>query len=340
MTAATLKRVAENAGVSVSVASRALNGQAKTYRISAATEKRVRESAEVLGFRPSQTARSLRTKKTGLVGVVVPDLANPFFASISRAIALAVEADDYSVIVADSREQTEHEIRLLRQLEDRQVETLVVCPVGTLFKHLQSIRQRGTPIVLVDRTFPDCDLPQVTSEHRVGTIKATQLFTKFGHRVIGVLQGLPGTFPNDQRLLGHAEVLREFGITPDATLIAGNNFTEASGYHATMNLLSQRTDITGLLALSTPNAMGALRAAKELGRRIPDDLSIVAFDDFPFADLMEVPLTTVCQNVDRIGELAAQLVLKALDPKSSSRKTRFDVKVRVIKRNSLAKVTR
>ncbi|TWU55853.1 LacI family DNA-binding transcriptional regulator [Rubripirellula reticaptiva] len=335
----TLSQVAEQAGVSVSVASRSLNGHAKAYRISDETATRVKEAADMLGFRPSQTARSLRLKKTGLVGVVVPDLSNPFFASISQSIALSAEAEGYSVIVADSREQTEHEIRLLQQLEDRQVEALVVCPVGTESKHLQQINERGTPVVLADRTFPDCELLQVTSEHRVGAVTATRLLTTKGHRVIGVLQGLPGTLPNEQRLSGHAEALAEIGISFDQSLVMGNNFTETSGFESAMQLLADRPDVTALFAFSTPNAMGALRAAIKSERHVPQDLSVVAFDDSPYADLMNVPLTTVCQDVDGIGQLAADLVLRALtNSKGRKRKKRHDIKTQVIIRNSISSV--
>lgn len=338
--AVTLSQVAQKAGVSVSVASRSLNGHAKTYRISDATVSRVKEAADQLGFRPSQTARSLRLKKTGLLGVVVPDLSNPFFASISRSIALAAETEGYSVIVADSRERTEHEIRMLQQLEDRQVEALVVCPVGIKSEHLQQISQRGTPIVLADRTFPDCDLVQVTSEHQSGALKATRLLTAKGHRVIGVLQGLPGTLPNEQRLRGHAEALQEVDVAFAQSLVVGDNFSETSGYDSAKQLLRDRPDLTAIFALSTPNAMGALRAAIELGRRVPQDLSIVGFDDCPYADLMNVPLATVCQDVDRIGQLAADLALVAASgSKSKKSKKQHCVSTRVIVRDSISRLS-
>ncbi|WP_166820481.1 LacI family DNA-binding transcriptional regulator [Thalassoroseus pseudoceratinae] len=335
--ATTLSQVAQKAGVSVSVASRSLNGHAKAYRISDATVSRVKAAADQLGFRPSQTARSLRLQKTGLVGVVVPDLSNPFFASISRSIALSAETEGYSVIVADSREQTDHEIRMLHQLESRQVEALVVCPVGTESGHLQNISERGTPVVLADRTFPNCDLVQVTSDHHSGALKATRLLTAKGHRVIGVLQGLPGTLPNEQRLQGHMTALEEVGVAFDESLVVGDNFTETSGFDSTKTLLMDRPDVSAIFAFSTPNAMGALRAATELGRRVPDDLSIVGFDDCPFADLMNVPLTTVCQDVNRIGQLAADLALTAAAGSNRQKlKKRHSIKTRVIVRNSIS----
>ncbi len=268
----------------------------------------------------------------------MPDLANPFFASVSRAVTLAAEADGYSVIVGDSREQTAHEVRLLEQLQDRQVEAFVVCPVGQASEHLVAIHDRGTPIVLADRTFPESSLLQVTSEHFHGAEKATRLLVDNGHRVIGILQGLPDTLPNEQRLKGHMSTLKKSGIDYDASLISGDNFTEQSGYEATLNLLNSRPDITALFAVSTPNAMGALRAAKELGRTVPNNLSIVTFDDSPFADLMRVPLTTVCQDVEQLGQLAASLVMKAIDPKNRKRKTQHEIKTRIAKRDSISRV--
>jgi LacI family transcriptional regulator len=330
--------VANSAGVSVSVASRALNGHAKSYRISDETEAKVKAAAQRLGFRPSRTARSLRTRKTGLIGVIVPDLSNPFFSSISRAVALAAELKGYSVIAADSREETEHELRLLKQLEDRQVEAMVVCPVGIQSSHLQQACQSGTQVILVDRVFPESGLNQVTSDHRGGALNAARLLFRKGHRTIGVLQGLPGTFPNEQRLLGYRDVMRDIGVAIDASLVVGNNFTEASGYHSAKALLKQRADVTALFAFSVPNAMGALRAAQEMGRPVPDTLSIIAFDDSPYADLMNVPLTCVCQNVKRIGELAAQLALQSLGKKSAGRTICHEVKTRLIERNSILKV--
>ena len=334
----TLIEVAKEAGVSVSVASRSLNGRAKAYRISDSTEARVRKAARKLGFRHNQAAKSLRLKKSGLVGVVVPDLSNPFFASIARCITLAAESRGYSVIAADSREETQHEVRLLRQLEDRQVEALVVCPVGTDAGHLRDIHRRGLPLVLADRTFPDDEFLQVTSEHGFGAQKATRLLTQKSHRIIGVLQGLPGTLPNEERLKGHGAALRESGIREDRKLIAGDNFTEASGYHSAKRLLKERPDITAFFAFSIPNAMGAMRACMELGTRVPEDVSLVAFDDSPYADLMSVPLTTVRQDVARLGELAAELVLDSLDENRRKRRRKcvHEVKTHVVFRRSIS----
>lgn len=336
---AKLSQVAEAAGVSVSVASRALNGHAEKFRISEETTRRVRRAAESLKYRANHTARALRLSKSGLVGVVVPDLSNPFFASIARSVSLVVESEGYSVVLADSREETDREVEVLKKLSAREVEGYVVCPVGRQSDHLVEIKQSGTPVVLADRTFPDSDLIQVTSKHRLGARWITELLLAQGHRSIGILQGLPGTLPNTQRLLGVQDAVKGDNDAKGDVLwtVAGNNFSQQSGCESTRELLAIQPSITALFAFSTPNAMGAMRVAAESGRSVPNDLSMVTFDDSPYSDLMAVPLTTVDQDVGRIGTTAASLLLDALSGARKKRKHVQEVPVKLLKRHSIAK---
>src|SRR5688572_5930254 len=159
----TLKRVAELAGVSIATASRVLAGKGGAHRISADTVSAVQKAAERIGFRHSQVARSLKSGQSALIGVVVPDVSNPFFAAIAREITLAAEAKGYSVLLADSREDDVGEQRLVGQLRDRRVEGLVVCPAGLDQQHLAAAQDDGLPLVVVDRGFADGDLTTVTS---------------------------------------------------------------------------------------------------------------------------------------------------------------------------------
>ncbi len=333
----TLKQVAAAAGVSVSTASRSLTGKAKEYRISETTEQAVRQAAEQLGFRPSQVARSLRSQRTGLLGVVVPDLANPFFAAITREITLAAEEGGFAVLVADSRDTTDTERQLVEQLAARRVEALVVCPVGKTSSHLAELEAFGLPVILVDRGFPDSSMVTVTSDHRRGAAKVAELLTRQGHRAIGILQGVPGTLSNDERLAGIRQTFTSAGIAFDASLVRGDQFSESSGYEAARWLIGHHADITALIALSNQNSLGALQAAAELGYRIPDDLSLVTFDDHPFADFLATPLSTACQDVAELGRLAAKLIIERVKSGKRPRKTLHRVAVKVIERASVAR---
>ncbi|MEL6894846.1 MAG: substrate-binding domain-containing protein, partial [Planctomycetota bacterium] len=205
--------------------------------------------------------------------------------------------------------------------------------------HLTEIHDSGIPLVLIDRCFPDLPIPQVTSRHYDGALGAVKLILEKGHRAIGVLQGLPGTLPNEERISGYRDALNASGASFDASRIAGENFTEASGYSATKHLLEKHPDTTALFACSTPNAIGALRAANELGMDVPGQLSIVAFDDAPFADLMSVPLTTVSQNIERLGQRSARMLSQIVGGSKTRRsKTPQCVRIptRLIRRRSLS----
>lgn len=334
----TLSDVAREANVSVSTASRVLNGLAEKYRISQSTAQLVRQSAEKLGFRPSQVARSLRLKRTGLVGIVVPDLANTFFSSIARSVTVSAEADGFSAILADSGGLVEKEKQLIDQLVARSVEALVVCPIGLNFEHLERVHQQGIPLVVVDRCKASSSMTQVTSDHIAGTRLAMNLLLENGHRQIGVLQGIAGTLPCDQRLQGVQESLSEVGVAFDSSMVAGDQFTYESGYQSALELLTTYPKITALFAMSTPNAFGAYQAAIELGLRVPDDISLVCFDDVAFADFMQVPLTTVSQDVPELGRLAASLVTGQLVNGKVPTQTMHKLPVTLLTRASVGKV--
>ncbi|WP_234824078.1 LacI family DNA-binding transcriptional regulator [Bremerella cremea] len=330
--------VAKAAGVSASTASRALNGLAQKYRISETTERLVKESAERLGFRPSQVARSLRLQRTGLLGIVVPDLANPFFSAIAREVTVAAELGGFSAILADSGGSVKKERELIDQLQARHVESLVVCPVGLEFDHLAGAMQRGLPLVAVDRCQANSSLVQVTSDHLAGAKLAMQLLLENGHRRIGVLQGLPGTLPTELRRQGVRETLAQAGIPFDPQLVAGDQFSEQAGYHSARELLTTSPDLTALFAMSTPNAFGACRAASELGLRIPQDLSLLCFDDVAFVEFMKVPLTTIAQDVPELGRRAAKLVTEQMQTGNPPRKKMHKIPVKLMSRASVGKV--
>ncbi|MFN3189491.1 MAG: LacI family DNA-binding transcriptional regulator [Aureliella sp.] len=334
----TLNDVATEAGVSPSTASRALSGKASDYRISQSTTDAIQAAADRLGFRPSTLARSLRLKRSGLIGVVVPDIANPFFASIASEITEAAEVADLHVVLADSQGQTEREASLVHKLLARQAEALVVCPVGVESSHLAQARDSGIPVVLVDRTFPDSDFVQVTSQHAKGAEKAIRMLTAQGHSEIGILQGLPGTLPNEARLQGTQKALTEAGIAFDTKNISGSDFTEESGVESARALLEANPNLTAFFAFSMLNAFGALRVARERNLHIPDDISIVAFDDSPVADFMEVPISTVTQDVSRLGKLAGKLIVQAVLGNGKTRRKLHQIDVEVQQRKSISKV--
>ncbi|HVV00886.1 MAG TPA: LacI family DNA-binding transcriptional regulator [Verrucomicrobiae bacterium] len=304
----TLHCLAERSGLSVTTISRVLSGQADRYRISKETEAEVRKIARELNFVPNQLARGLRLKKTLNIGLVIPDVSNPFFAGIARQVTVGARRHEYSVVLCDSQDSVEMEIRSLALLQSQHIEGVVLCPVGQSGEHLARFLHGKMPLVLVDRYFPDLAAPFVSSDNVSAAREATEHLLANGHRRIACLQGLPGTSPNDSRLQGYKEALAKHQVRVDDALIVGDSFTEQSGYIETKLLLRNESAITAILALSNLNALGCIRALAEEKKNIPDDVSLISFDDPPYAPFLATPLTSIAQSYSEMGDVAVKLL--------------------------------
>lgn len=335
--ATTLRAIAARLGLSITTVSRSLSGQGGRYRISEKTQEGVRRLARRLNFSPNPIARGLRLKKTGTIGLVIPDISNPFFARIAHRVAIGARAHNHSLLLADSREDTGLEIDAISTLLRRQVDGLIVCPVGLSDAHLASMRGR-VPLILVDRHFPRRALPSVTSDNIGGSRAATRHLLLAGHRRIGVLQGLPGTSTNRDRIAGYRAALSSKRVPFDPGLVAGDTFLEDSGHRAARRLLRRRDRPTALFALGNLIALGALRAIADLGLRIPDQISFVAFDDHPYADHMATPITTVAQDADALGRIATEALFSRIA--RDGRVARHVVPTRLVRRCSVRPVPR
>ena len=305
---ATLKRVAELAGVSMTTVSRVLSGQAPRYRISKETQDLVQKFATEFNFVPNHLARGLRLKKTRTIGLIIPDISNPFFAAIARQIALGTRKHGYSIILCDSQESVELEIKSLELLRGQHVEGIVLCPVGLSAAHLLEFKSGSTAVVVVDRIFPDLNLPYVGSDNLTGARTATEFLLENGHRRIACLQGLRGSFPNELRVKGYREAFANRHVPVDENLIVGDSFGEQSGYIETKLLLRSQKDVTAILALSNQIALGAIRALAEDKLRIPEDVSLIGFDDQPYSAFLATPLTAVAQQPAEMGEIVVKLL--------------------------------
>jgi LacI family transcriptional regulator len=335
----TLEQVARTAGVSVSTASRALNGKARQFRISSRTEQSVICVAGQLGFQPSYVARSLRTKRSSLIGVLVPDVSNPFFAAIAREATLCAEEHGMSVLLADSREEVAIEQQLIQKLKLQQVEGLIVCPVGVRNQRPWTASAWKSRVVLVDRWLPNAELTSVTSDNEEGAFAATMALIQRGHRQVGCLQGRPGASTNDERVRGFARALREIGVKVRAEHVQGDDFSESSGYASCHALMDRCAGMTAMLALGNQIALGALRALRERGLGVANQISLITFDDVPFADFLASPLSVVRQNERALGRLAAELLIHQIQTGRQVRKRVHRVGVELVLRSSIAQPT-
>lgn len=335
--AVTLHDIAARAGVSVSTASRVLSEQAAAYRISGATERAVRQAAHELSYRANGLARGLRLRKTHTLGVVAPDLSNPFFAHIVKRVQSAAHGQGYSLVVCNTDESLDLEVEQVALLQRKRVDGLVALPVGQRYEHFADWIEKGVPLVLVDRCGDGVEAPCVTVDNYRGAYEATEHLLAAGHRRIALIQGLPGTSTNTARLQGYRDALDAHDLPVEDALVVGGDFRQQNGYVETKLLLQLDRPPTAIFATSDLITLGVLEALAEEGVAVPRDLSLVCFDDFDFAPHLKCPLTTVWQPREMMGELAVKLLVELMGGGAGGAR-RIVLKPRLVVRESVAAV--
>lgn len=331
----TLKSIAQKLGVSVTTVSRVLNGKSSHYRISADTEKIILKAARELSYSPNQLARGLRLKRTNTIGYIIPDISNPFFSSIAKSVEKSARKYGYSIIMCDSEENTDIEKESLQLMINRKVDGLIISPVGLEVSHLIFLKQKNIPIVLLDRYFPDLELPFVTSDNYQGAFEAVNLLIQSGHQKIACIQGLRNTSPNNDRVRGYKDAHLKNGIPVDESMIVGDSFGEDNGYIETKLLLKKQNIPTAIFSISNLISLGAIRAIAEEGLKIPDDISMISFDDQPYSRFLSTPMTTVAQQSTQIGQIATKLLLDQIESKRNSDPQGIFLPTKLIVRDSI-----
>lgn len=306
--AATIRDVARAAGVSQSTVSRALNGSGY---VSPEARERVLAAAAALGFQPSHVARSLVRKSTHTLGLMLPDITNPYFPAIARGVEDAAARAGYTVILCNTDRDPAHEQDYIQVLRERQVDGLVLIASSPAVGEMVS-RAGSLPAVFVDRVPRGAAADAVVVDNRRGMEAAVRHLLQLGHRRIGFVAGRVGSSTAEDRLAGYLAALGSAGLTPDPAYIVTGDFTYGGGYNAARALLALPHRPTALAAANDLMAAGVLRAAAEVGLRVPGELAVVGYDDIPLAGMFNPPLTTVAQPTYRMGELATQMLLERL----------------------------
>jgi LacI family transcriptional regulator len=331
----TLNDIALQAGVSVSTVSRVLNNKYEKYRISLKTKQLVAKAAKDLKYHPNDLARSLRLKRTQTIGLVVPDISNPFFACITHTIQNCVYMSGYSLIVCITNEDLETEIKQIELLRRKGVDGYIIMPVGIKNEHIEELYNYNIPIVILDRNLEDLKTNSVIVDNYKGAFEATEYIIKCGHRRIAIIQGLQNTYTNNERLRGYMEALALYGIPKNDSYIVGHDFRKENGYIETKLLLSLETPPTAIFATSDLITLGVMQAIDEENCRIPDDISLVAFDDIDFAPYLVVPLTLVKQPKELMGEISVKLLIDDIKHKSKSEKKKIILNPELVIRKSV-----
>ncbi|GAA3388468.1 LacI family DNA-binding transcriptional regulator [Cryptosporangium minutisporangium] len=302
--------MAAHAGVSAGTVSNVLN---RPEAVAPATLKRVRAAIAELGFVPHEAARALSAGRSRTVGLVVPDVTNPFFADVARGAEAVADRHDVVVILYNTGASPERELRYFGQLEERRVQGVLVTPVDQQSRHLDELLRRGTPVVLVDRHSARRDVCSVAVDDVWGGRLAAEHLVEQGHRRLAFVGG-PLVVPQvTDRLAGAREVADETGTavevieTPGLTVAAGR----AAG--AAIARRASRTRPTAAFCANDLLALGLLQAVTREGLRVPQDVAIVGYDDIDYAAGAAVPLTTVQQPREELGQVAADLLFDSID---------------------------
>jgi LacI family transcriptional regulator len=331
----TLNDIARKAGVSVSTVSRVLNRKSQKNRISPATAKLVLEAAKELDYRPNQLARGLRLKKTHTIGLVVPDISNPFFAHVTRMIQKNAYEYGYSMIVCNTDEDINTEIEQIYLLRGKGVDGYIIMPVGVENDHIVELIEFDKPLVLLDRCFDKLETNSVIVDNYTGSYNATKYLIDKGHTRIAIIQGLINTSTNSDRVMGYKKALKDHGIAVDKKLIVGNDFRKENGYIETKLLLASPNPPTAIFTMSDLITLGALQAIKESDFKIPDNVSVISYDDIDFAPFFESPLTAVRQPKETMGKVAVKLLIEDIKLKGKSTKQKIVLKPELVIRESV-----
>lgn len=329
---ATMLDIAKAVNVSVVTVSKVLRNEG---RISEATRKRVLQQAKQLNYQMNWAARSLVTRRTYTIGLLLPEVAHPFFAEIATSVTQTVRPHGYHVVISSFEENPELESNEADSLLGRQMDGLIIAS-SQRPRHLEMfnrVRDRKTPYVLIDRPIAGLRACFVGMDNRAIGQLATQHLISRGCRRIAHLRGPDLVIAND-RLKGYRQALAEAGIGRSSQYIMAGGYADGTGFDGMRRLLEKRPVPDGVFCYNDLVAIGAMRAILAAGLKIPDDIAIVGAGNVHYSDMLAVPLTTIDQGTRKIGSIAAELLLARIGTKRTLQPRKILLEPRLVERAS------
>jgi len=327
----TIRDVAEAAGFSVNTVSRALNDKPD---VSKATKHAILETAKKLGYRPNKLARGLRSNKTQTIGVIVADIANPFFGAVVKGVEEAAREHGLSIILGNTDEDYEKEKEAVQTMLSERVDGLLLTPCQKERKTIEDLERSGLPFVLLGRCFDELATDYVVPDELQGGFLATEHLLEMGHTRIAMIDAPLYISSARRRLEGYKRALIQHGIAVDESLVTTQALTVEEGYRVAKAVLRQTPPPTAIFAYSDFVAFGVMKAVREAGLRIPEDIAIVGFDDVEFSSCLEVPLTTIKSPKEKMGEEATKVLLEKIKNGKQSHRKEIKLEVKLVVRQS------
>jgi LacI family transcriptional regulator len=311
---ANIKKIAERARVSIGTVSNVISGNRP---VSAVLTKRVQAAIRELDYHPNHIARSLKVKQTKMLGMIIPDITNPFFPEVMRGAEDASRDRQYLLVTANTDERVEREQNVIYVLRSHRVDGLLiaVAPGGGAMAHIRSAADAGTPVVFLDRAPLGGELDSVTVDNLKSAQDCVRHLIRLGHRDIGIITGSLALEIGRQRLRGYEAALKEASIKIRASMILEGDFREEAGYRLAKEILLRQRPPTALFVSNGVMTLGVLQALDETGVRCPQDLALATFDDLPFGHAFRPRLTCVAQPAYDLGFKGATMLIDRIEGK-------------------------
>jgi LacI family transcriptional regulator len=330
--ATTLHEVARRAGVSAMTVSRVVNGRGS---VDSETRQRVEEAIQALDYVPNRIARGLISQKTQTIGIIVPDIVNPFFAPVVRGAESAARKAGYRVLLCNSEGDLRLEREYIEDLVAHRVEGLLLAPASDRSRSsILSLLRGGFPLVLIDRALPDADCDLIVSDNVQGARRLIEHLIAIGHREIAHVSDAEDTSTGRERLRGYREALEAAGIPFQPELVIRTTVDRIGGYRAAQEILARNPLPTAIFAVNNMTAVGTMEALRERNLSVPKDMGLVCFDDVEHLAVLSPILTVIDQPAETFGSLGVQLLLERMTGKANSRPRRIILQTDLIVRQS------
>ncbi len=326
---ATIRNVAMQAGVSMITVSRVIN---EIGYVKATTRARIMQAIQELNYVPNQHARSLRSKRTHTLALLITDVANPFWTTVARGVEDKAAENNFSVILCNTDEDLEKERAYVKVVIEKRVDGVIVAPSTSDSTNLHRFTANNIPYVVIDRRIDQLETDIVLGDNLEASRKLVSYLVTLGHRRIAVITGPAGISTADERLAGYREALADAGIAGDPDLVRRGPFTQETGHDLTFKLLALPQRPTAIFACNNFIAFGALLALGERGLSVPQQMNLVAFDELPLLSVFCPSLKVAVQPAYEMGAIATELLLERIfgpagAPKEVVLETQLNLKV-------------
>lgn len=311
----TIQSISEQTGYSVSTVSRVLSGKAARSRISQKAIEIIQAEAKRINYTPNLLAQGLRTSRTYTIGLTVPGIDNPFFATLASTVIENLKLAGYHTLLADSLESPKDFENSLVMFRSRSVDGIIAVPVGNPSPLTDEITT-SIPTVLIDRYFEGTTLPYICTDNYAGGYAATEYLINRGFRRILSIQGVEESTPSRERVRGFKDAISAHSDMGIEYAIVGDAFSVENGYDQVMRIFREGVKFDAVFAYSSTILLGAIRAFRELGISVPGQVGIISFDNNGFLDFLDPAVTRVEQPLIEIGRIASELLVDIIEDKS------------------------